>query len=592
MSRAAISLWPVVLVLASGSSAGQGTTRVSLTSAGGQADGSCQVGSISADGRYVAFLSPATNLVPGDTNGFMDVFVRDRYTGTTERVSVDSSGTQANNFSSFCEISADGRFVCFASPASNLVAGDTNSAWDIFVHDRLSGTTERVSVGSGGTQAGTHCFSLSISGDGRFVAFHTWSSNLVAGDTNGAMDVFVRDRQAGTTERVSVDSSGAQANSHCVDPAISADGRFVAFSGEASNLVAHDVNGYYDMFVRDRQTGTTEIVSVDSEGVQADGDTTFPASFSRDGRFLVYSSNASNLVAGDTNGSVDVFLRDRLLKLTELVGVDSSGAQFGPGSTMGRLSADGRFVGFSSGSCSSGPCQVDALLRDRAAGRTEVLSVDLTGVTGVGTSNLTAISADGRFAIFQSDAPNLVAGDTNGVLDIFLRDRGTPGPGASLCQPGSAGVIACPCANPSGLAPRGCDNSESTGGAQLASSGSASLSADSVLFFTSGETLAATSIVLQGDAVVTNGAVFGQGVRCAGGSLLRLYAKTASAGSITAPLGGDPSVSASSAALGGPIGAGTRRWYAVYYRDVIVLGGCPAASTFNSTQTQLVDWGP
>jgi hypothetical protein len=166
------------------------------------------------------------------------------------------------------------------------------------------------------------------------------------------------------------------------------------------------------------------------------------------------------------------------------------------------------------------------------------------------------------------------------------------GPGVDLCQPGVGGVHACPCQNPPASAPAGCDNSSATGGARLASAGVASLSADTVVFTTTGEKPTATSIVAQGTAVAANGLVFGQGVRCFAGSLKRLYVKTASGGSITAPQGGDLSVSARSAALGDTIAAGTDRWYGVYYRDPNVLGGCPSTSTFNATQTQRISWGP
>jgi hypothetical protein len=152
-------------------------------------------------------------------------------------------------------------------------------------------------------------------------------------------------------------------------------------------------------------------------------------------------------------------------------------------------------------------------------------------------------------------------------------------------------VIGCPCSNPPANSPRGCDNSAGTGGAQLTSTGLASLAADSLVFSTNGEKPTATSVVLQGNNANASGIVFGQGVRCATGTLKRLYVKTASGGSITAPAAGDPSVSARSAALGDPISAGTSRWYAVYYRDPIVLGGCSATSTYNVTQTQAVAWG-
>ncbi|HEV8113291.1 MAG TPA: hypothetical protein VGR31_11000 [Planctomycetota bacterium] len=202
-----------------------------------------------------------------------------------------------------------------------------------------------------------------------------------------------------------------------------------------------------------------------------------------------------------------------------------------------------------------------------------------------------SISADGRFVAFGSAATNLVPGDTNGLVDVFLRDRAATG-FTSLCAPGQSSVIACPCANPPGGQDRGCDNSSATGGAVLSAAGIAYLSMDSLVFTTSGERPTAFSVVMQGNALLANGLVYGQGVRCVGGSTKRLFVKTAVAGGITAPDfgAGDSSLSARSAAKGDVIQAGQSRWYLVYYRDPIVLGGCPASSTFNSTQTGRIDW--
>src|SRR5437660_1328853 len=262
----------VLLTALWGRSAGaQTTVRVSVASGGTEGDDASLGSALSADGRFVAFDSAATDLVAGDTNGASDVFVHDRQTGTTERVSVASDGTQANNVSSYPALSADGRFVAFQSDATNLVAGDTNGATDVFVHDRQTGATERVSVASGGGTQGNRnsggFFAFpALSADGRLVAFQSDATNLVARDTNGATDVFVHDRQTGTTERVSVASGGSQGNGFSAGPVLSADGRFVAFHSTATNLVAGDTNGATDVFVHDRQTGTTERVSVASGG--------------------------------------------------------------------------------------------------------------------------------------------------------------------------------------------------------------------------------------------------------------------------------------------------------------------------------------
>jgi Tol biopolymer transport system component len=581
--------------LSAAPAAAQSTVRVSVDSLGLQGNLSSRDSGVSADGRFVAFTSNATNLVPGDTNGGGDVFVRDCLLGLTTRVSVDSAGALGNQTSAGAPISADGRFVVFTSNATNLVAGDTNGVADIFVHDRLLGTTVRASVDSAGVQGDDFCHYPALSADGRIVAFSSDAGNLAPGDTHAFQDVFVHDLQTGITTRVSVDSAGAEANGRSWNPALSADGRYVAFPSLASNLVAGDTNAAGDIFVHDCWTGITTRVSVGALGAQANAVSDRP-SISADGRYVAFESLADNLVALDTNGALDVFVRDLVLGTTERASVDFAGVQANAGSSAPSLSADGRTIAFQSLATNLVPGDgngcADTFVRDRVSGAIERANVDSAGLEANASCSTSTLSATGRFVAFTSSASNLVTGDTNGVMDVFLRDRGPAGPGTDLCQAGVAGVIACPCSNPPGGAPRGCDNSAATGGAQLTSSGSSSLAADTLVLLTHGETPAATSIVLQGDAELAGGVVFGQGVRCAGGALKRLYVKGASGGSITAPGPGDPSVSARSAALGDPIGAGTGRWYAVHYRDPLVLGGCPAASTFDVTQTQLVGWTP
>ena len=279
---------------------------------GGQANGDSDVPTISADGRFVVFISAASNLVSGDTNGVADVFVRDRQAGTTSRVSVAAGGGQANGTSFDPSISADGRFVAYSSAASNLVPGDGNDTNDVFVLDRQTATTTSVSVRSNGSQANNVSYTPRISGDGRSVAFVSLASNLVPDDTNRTADVFVHDRQSGTTSRVSVGSDGRQAAKRRSDaPSISVDGRFVAFVSLASNLVPGDTYGKADVFVRDRQTGTTSMVSLRSDGDQVDWPSLDP-SISADGRYVAFRSGAAKLVAGDTNGKPDLFVRDPL----------------------------------------------------------------------------------------------------------------------------------------------------------------------------------------------------------------------------------------------------------------------------------------
>jgi Tol biopolymer transport system component len=402
------------------------TKRVSVSSAGGEANDASYSPSISADRRFVAFRSYATNLVGGDTNGAADVFVRDRRTGKTRRVSLNSAGAEGDGSSYNPSISADGRFVGFQSDATNLVGGDANGASDVFVRDRRTGKTRRVSVSSPGGEGNGGSYDPSISADGRFVAFNSDASNLVGGDTNGATDVFVRDRKTGKTRRVSVSSAGGEGNDASYSPSISADGRFVAFQSFASNLVGGDTNGFTDVFVRNRKTGKTRRVSVSSAGAEGDGGSYHP-SISADGRFVALVSSATNLVGGDTNGFSDVFLRNRRRQRTTRVSVSSAGAQGNSGSFLIDplvVSADGRFVAFISNATNlvSSPTSGEQdFLRDRKAHKTRLLSVSTSGVQADSNSWDPALTPDGRFVAFPSSATNLVGGDTNGYADVFVR---------------------------------------------------------------------------------------------------------------------------------------------------------------------------
>jgi Tol biopolymer transport system component len=345
------------------------TTRVSVRSDGTEANGPSYQPAISANGRYVAFYSEATNLVSGDGNGFRDIFVRDRDTDadgifdetgavSTTRVSVSSGGVEGNGDSADAAISSDGRYVAFYSDATNLVLGDTNGYGDVFVRDRQTSTTTRVSVDSGGNEANGSSFQPAISSDGRYVAFYSAATNLVLGDGNGSWDVFVRDRDtdadgifdetgAVSTTRVSVDSGGNQGNANSSEPAISSDGRFVAFRSAATNLVPGDTNGADDIFVHDRQTGATGAVSVDSAGNQGNGRSSAP-SISSDGRFVAFYSVASNLVPGDTNGRQDVFVHDRLTRVGGIAGLPDvashSGRSSGDEALLAALAAAGAGV--------------------------------------------------------------------------------------------------------------------------------------------------------------------------------------------------------------------------------------------------------
>ncbi len=414
----------VGIVLLTAAAAGQ-TTRVSVDSSGAQANDSSFVSSLSTDGHVVAFTSRADNLVGGDTNGISDIFVHDRGTGITERVSVDSSGAQADSHSDSASLSADGQVVIFESFADNLVGGDTNGL-DIFVHDRGTGITERVNVDSSGAQADGASFLSSLSADGHVVAFTSYAENLVAGDTNGSTDIFVHDRGTGITERVSVDSSGAQANDASFVSSLSADGQVVAFYSYARNLVGGDTNWWADVFVHDRPTGITERVSVDSLGAQANGDNYSPW-LSADGQIVAFESRADNLVAGDTNAALDVFVHDRATRITDRVSVNSSGAQANYRSFAPSLSVDGHVVAFESSADNlvAGDTNVvdDIFVHDRGTGTTERVSVDTSGAEANCSSGCVSLSTDGQVVAYHSCADDLVSGDTNAAHDIFVHER-------------------------------------------------------------------------------------------------------------------------------------------------------------------------
>jgi len=418
------------------------TALVSVSSGEVAAELGADEPAVSADGRYVAFTSSSTNLVRGrgDTNSAEDVFVRDRAARTTGRVSVSTHQAQALGDSGRPAISGDGRYVAFFSSAPDLVGGDSNAAGDYFVRDRGTGRTRRVSVDSRERQsAGDGAFDGELPGvseDGRFVVFSSVAGDLVPGDTNGVRDVFVRDRARGTTRRVSVSSGETQGTGPSGFPAVSADGRFVAFFSSADNLVRADTNGGGDYFLRDLRYGTTRRVSVATGDRQASG-TDFAASpgISTGGRYVAFSSDSSDLVRGDTNrgqGDIndgqDVFVRDGRAGTTRRVSVSSGEAQGNSASGFVKvsISARGRFVAFDSFASNLVPGDAnttgDVFVRDRAAGTTSRVSTDGHGGEADSRSATPALSADGRLVVFCSDASNLDPRATGGLTDVFVHE--------------------------------------------------------------------------------------------------------------------------------------------------------------------------
>lgn len=463
------------------------TERVSVSSTGREANSESGVATVSADGRYVAFMSSADNLVENvDENenacfygNCFDVFVHDRATGVTELVSVSSAEKQGNGFSGPPTISGDGRYVAFWSGASNLVPGDRNGAGDVFVRDRLTGTTERVSVSWSGKegkaavpyeedQGPAYVPSVSISSDGRYVAFASHLEGLVPHDENACVDattytgagflsnyplpgtpvpgpavlfpcrdIFVRDRVKHTTERVSASSDGVESNGDSSSAFISSNGRYVAFASDADNLVAHDDNRYRDVFVHDRATGVTELVSLSSKGRQAHGQSggigvRGHATISDDGRYVAFISNAPDLVEDDTNAPSDVFLRDRAKRTTIWVSrtaASPGGIRKWEGSHAS-ISRDGRYVAFTHLEPRPNRSDLNEIqeifLYDRLTATTTRVSVPTSGEEANGLfMHEPEISADGHFVVFHSNASNLSGDDdrdTNDQTDVFIHE--------------------------------------------------------------------------------------------------------------------------------------------------------------------------
>ncbi|HET6562239.1 MAG TPA: hypothetical protein VFG72_10210 [Marmoricola sp.] len=411
------------------------TVRISQGITAESADAYSGGAEVTPDGRFVAFSSYATNLVPGDTNEAQDVFVRDTTLGVTERVSISTTGEEGNGDSVGwpVAISANGRYVAFTSGADNLVDDDTNESTDAFVRDRLTGTTERISIRSNGRQANDQTWvGIAMSRSGRFVAFESAATNLVARDGNRRVDVFVRDRRHGTTSRISVASSGKEARADSRVADMSARGRLILFSSSASNLVARDANRAVDVFIHNRHTERTRLVSVTSRGRQGNDDSVW-ASMSDDGRQVAFVSWADNLVPRDTNRRRDIFVRDRAARTTERVSVSAAGTQGDrqswEDSDGPEISPDGRYVLYESAATNlvrgDTNRHLDVFVHDRDTTATTRVSVNTAGVQGNRSSYSGDVTDQGQVA-FESFATNLSSGDTNRTSDVFLR-RATDG---------------------------------------------------------------------------------------------------------------------------------------------------------------------
>jgi Tol biopolymer transport system component len=414
--------------------------------------------SISADGRYVAFQSAASNLVPIATNPGWNIYLRDRHDAATELVSISSAGVPGNGPSTQPSLSSEGRFVVFNSYATNLVANDHNGQWNVFVRDRAERNTELVSVSSAGEQANHRSESpspQSVSGDGRFVVFQSDSTNLVSGETAIRWRIYLRDRLKHTTELISVSSKKEAANRNCRFASISPDARFVTFQSNATNLTAEKAEytwEFYNVFVHDRQTGATELVSVSPSGTPGDHDST-NATLSADGRYVAFLSTANNLVKGEDGRRApdllratlggenpgtryspsvrkpDVFVRDRVSGETRTVSVSNAGQRANHRTIAPFLSADGTVVVFEStagnlvpaaGGSTRAHIASDIYLRALERQATQLVSAFPTGATEPAfSSGNPVISADGRFVAFHAV---VYPQGTRHFANIFVRD--------------------------------------------------------------------------------------------------------------------------------------------------------------------------
>jgi Tol biopolymer transport system component len=414
--------------------------------AGAKGNNGSTAAALAPGGRLVAFSSNATNLHPDDSDALSDVFVRDLRTGALELVSRASGagGAKGNGSSGVPSISADGRFAVFASSATNLVPQDTDPATDVFLRDLVANTTTLVShSASAGVKANADSFTPAISAGGRFVAFASNASNLLADDADATTDVFVTDMQSGTVTLVSRadGATGAKGSSGSAAPKVSADGGRVVFSSNAPNLDPNDPDPSPDVFVRDLRTGTTTLVSRAAAGGASNGDA-FSPTISADGRFVAFGSSATNLAPEDTDAVTDVFVRDLQTGTTLLASrAGGAGGPKGNGfSDEPSIAGDGHSVTFVSNATNLHPDDTDVIddvfVRDLRGSSTRLVSRASSLNKGNGFSQAPSISSDGGVVAFTSNSANLTPDDTDTTLDVFVRDVRSAPPGPATGSPG------------------------------------------------------------------------------------------------------------------------------------------------------------
>jgi len=582
----ALQFSSTLLLLAATASADGNMDLVSIGIPGASAHGDSNEVAVSADGRYVVFASDAPDLVLGDTNGIEDVFVRDMQSGITTRISVSSTGGDADGPSGRPNVSADGNIVVFESDATNLVSpSDLNSYTDVYRHDRSTGQTTRISTTTLALETNGDSDLPAISADGAVIAYRSEASNLVSGDTNSVADVFVSD--PGGTARVSLTNLGAEADSwsgqlFAID--LTGDGQQVLFGSAATNLVVGDTNGWPDIFVRDRAAGTTERVNLSTTGVEGDKSSR-SGTISADGNVIAYDSAATNLVPGDTNNYPDCFVHDRAAGTLTRISVAEDGTEGTSYSRSPFISADGSVVCFESlapeladepfGSASN---VLDTFHYVVATGALTRVSEGSSGPGNDGSFMARPI-ANGGLVAMASNATNFDPVDTNGSTDIFLVIPGAGGGvGLSYCDSGSS--IGCPCGN-NGAAGEGCANGTGSG-AVLSATGNASASSSTLVFSSIQLIGNQPGLYFQGNNAVASGQGihFGDGLRCAGGAVIRLQVRFAASD-------GTSATTVDIATKGG-VSAGDLKRYQIWYRDPNT-SSCGAL--FNLSNGLEVTWG-
>lgn len=410
------------------------TTVISNPHGGGWGDGPSFTGVQSSDGSVVVFSDASTNLIIPDNNLHFDAYWRDRHAGVLRRVSVSSTGVQANNSTYALDLSDDSQTVLLGSYATNLVPGDNNASPDIFVHELLTGTTTRVNVDSLGAEANQGAGQCAMSGDGQLVVFESTSTNLAPGDTNSSTDVFLHDRSTGITTRISEGAGGVQANSSSIAPSISRDGRWIAYATVATNIVVPDVTGppLADIVVFDRLSGTTRRVTQLPNGVQMNGNADRPQ-VSADGKFISFTASATNLFPGAYPGQ-NIYVWDALTGQIRLASITSLGVPANNESRWSSISADGRFVAFETfatnlGGTSSLPRM---FVHDMWLGTNREVSVNAAGVSANNWNQMAFISGDGTHVMFTSRATNLIPGTPSAMDRVYVRDC-TATPPATYC---------------------------------------------------------------------------------------------------------------------------------------------------------------